>query len=245
MTSRSGLQPKAHYDAILFDMGYTLVFFEPVQNIIVRDALRDVGVERPAEEIGAAVQEVWGRYYQEAETVTFPATEEYDRQVQANLGRSLLSRLGLHVDEETLQTYIESIDARFSRPGVMRSFPEVPEVLTALRDRGYRLGIVSNWSWNLRDRVAQVDLDEFFELVWASAYAGSNKPHPEIFHQSLEQMSLSPERALYVGDSYEHDVIGARNAGLDVVLLDRDGALGVPDCLVIHDLWGLVRLLQA
>jgi putative hydrolase of the HAD superfamily len=245
MTARSGMQAKTRYDAILFDMGYTLVFFEPVQNVIVRDALRDVGVERSAEEIEAAVQKVWGQYYQDARTTTFPATEEYDRQVQANLGRSLLSRLGLHGDEETLQTYMESVDARFSRPGVMRSFPEVPGVLTSLRNRGYRLGIVSNWSWNLRERVAQVDLDGFFELVWASAYAGSNKPHPEIFHQALEKMSLSPERVLYVGDSYEHDVVGARNAGLGVVLLDRDGALETPDCPVIHDLWGVVRLLQA
>jgi putative hydrolase of the HAD superfamily len=126
---------------------------------------------------------------------------------------------------------------------VLRPYPEVVEVLAILKGQGYRLGIVSNWSWNLRNRVAQVGLDGFFEVVWASAYAGCNKPHPAIFHQALARLDLSPDRAFYVGDSYRADVIGARNAGLDVALLDREGAAGDPDCPVIRDLWGLFDLL--
>ena len=43
----------------------------------------------------------------------------------------------------------------------MRPFPEVESVLAALQERDYRLGIVSNWSWNLRERVAQVALGWF------------------------------------------------------------------------------------
>jgi putative hydrolase of the HAD superfamily len=80
-------------------------------------------------------------------------------------------------------------------------------------------------------------------VVWASAYAGCNKPHPGIFFQALVQMGLSAGRTLYVGDSYAHDVVGARNAGLDVVLLDRKGSADEPDCPVIGDLWGLFDLL--
>ena len=117
--------------------------------------------------------------------------------------------------------------------------PEVVEVLTALQEQGYRRGIISNWSWNLRDRAVQVGLDRFFELVWASAYAGCNKPHPQIFEQALAQMDLLPERALYIGDSYTHDVVGARNAGVDVLLMDRPGTAGEVDCPVIGDLWGI------
>jgi len=135
------------------------------------------------------------------------------------------------------------VDSRFSQPGAMRTFPEVPDVLAKLGEQCYRLGIVSNWSWNLRDRVVQAGLDSHFEIVWASAYAGCNKPHPGIFFQALVQMGLSAGRALYVGDSYAHDVVGARSAGVDVALLDRDGNANEPDCHVIHDLWGLFDLL--
>ena len=231
------------YDAVLFDMGYTLIHFEPAQEIIVQEALRGLGAERSVDEIMAAVHVVWGEYYQDAATTTFPATPEYDREAQARLEQGLLTQLGLATDLETWQAYTESVETWFSRPGVMRPYPEVVEVLAALREDDYRLGIVSNWSWNLRDRVSQVGLDDHFETIWASAYAGCNKPHPGIFEQPLVQMGVPADRALYVGDSYEHDVVGARNAGIEVALLDREGTVGEVDCPVIHDLRGVFDLL--
>jgi HAD superfamily hydrolase (TIGR01509 family) len=231
------------YDAVLFDMGYTLIHFEPAQEVIVQEALRELGAERSVDEIMAAVHVVWGEYYCDAATTTFPATPEYDRQAQANLEQGLLHQLGLADDRETWQTFTEAIETRYSRPGVMRPYPEVVEVLTGLREDDYRLGIVSNWSWNLRDRVSLVELDDHFETIWASAYAGCNKPHPGIFEQALVQMGVSADRALYVGDSYEHDVVGARNAGIEAALLDRGGADGDVDCPVIHDLRGVFDLL--
>lgn len=231
------------YDAVLFDMGHTLVHFDPPETAIMQMAMRDAGIERSVEEIRAAVQLVWGEYYRDAATTTFAATPDYDHQTQLRLMRGLLDQFGIRVDDEALEAYEGLIDARFSQPGVMRPFPEVADVLAALQERDYRLGIVSNWSWNLRDRVAQAALDGFFEIVWGSAYAGCNKPHPGIFFQALVQMDLLAGRTLYVGDSYVHDVVGARSAGLDVVLLDRGRTANKPDCPVIHDLWGLFDLL--
>jgi putative hydrolase of the HAD superfamily len=220
-------------------MGYTLIYFEPVQEKIVQEALRTIGAERSVQEINAAVQVVWGAYYAEADTVSFPATEEYSAQVEVELSQGLLAELGVADDEETWRTYRQALEAGFTRPGVIRPYPETFEVLTALQEQGYRRGIVSNWSWNLRDRVEKVGLNPFFELVWASAYAGCNKPHPRIFEQALAQMGLSPERTLYIGDSYDHDVVGARNSGMDVLLVDRPGTAGDVDCPVISDLWGI------
>jgi HAD superfamily hydrolase (TIGR01662 family) len=231
------------YDAVLFDMGHTLVYFASPETRVVQMVLRDAGLVRSEEQIGAAAQLVWGEYYRDAATTTFAATPEYDRQTQLRLMRGLLEQLGLDLDDEAVEAYEAQIDARFSRPGAMCPFPEVPDVLTALQEQHYRLGIVSNWSWNLRERVAQAALDGYFETVWASAYAGCNKPHPGIFHQVLVQMDLAADRTLYVGDSYAHDVVGARSAGLDVVLLDRKGAANGLDCAVIADLWGLFDLL--
>jgi putative hydrolase of the HAD superfamily len=231
------------YDAILFDMGYTLIYFEPIQEVIVQEVLRGFGVKRSVDEIDAAVKKVWGEYFSEAATVDFPATEEYNDLVEVELNRQLLAQLGTASDETTVQAFLQGIESWFIQPGVMRPYPEVVEVLTALQAQGYRLGIVSNWSWNLRDRVAQVALTDFFEIIWASAYAGCNKPHARIFDQAFEQMDLSPDRALYVGDSYKHDVVGARNVGMDAAWLVRDGAADDADCPVIRDLWGVFDLL--
>jgi putative hydrolase of the HAD superfamily len=233
------------YDAVLFDMGHTLVYFEPSEYLIVQRALQSIGAERSVEEINAAVQTVWGEYYRDAATMTFPATPEYDHSSQLRLSQGLLGQLGLEPGEELVQAYTDLLDSLFSQPGAMQTFPEVVDVLETLRKRAYRLGIISNWSWNLRTRVAQVGLQDYFELVWASSYAGCNKPHPGIFHQALAQMELSPGRALYVGDSYRHDIVGARNAGLDAVLLDRKGVAEESDCPVIQDLWGVLDLLES
>jgi HAD superfamily hydrolase (TIGR01662 family) len=210
---------------------------------VIHAVMRDAGIERPVEEMAAAMQAVWGEYYRDAANATFPATPDHDHQTQLRLMRGFLHHLSLAMDDEVAATYERMIDSRFSQPGAMRTFSEVPDVLARLRVQGYRLGIVSNWSWNLRDRVAQAGLAGHFEIVWASAYAGCNKPHPGIFFQALAQMDLPAGRALYVGDSYAHDVIGARSAGVDVALLDRDGKANEPDCPVIHDLWGLFDLL--
>jgi HAD superfamily hydrolase (TIGR01662 family) len=237
-TGRAG-----RYSTILFDMGYTLVYFEPPQEVIVQEALRAAGAARSAVEIQAAVEVVWGEYYRDAAETTFPATEAYDRQRQHDLTQSLLLELGLLGSAETLRVYTDAIESWFSRPGVIRPYPEVHEVLAVLQESGYRLGIVSNWSWNLRERVAQAGLDGHFDLIWASAYAGCNKPHADIFCQALARMAAPRERALYVGDSYVHDVAGARNAGVDVALLDREGVAGDVDCPVIRDLNGVFGLL--
>jgi putative hydrolase of the HAD superfamily len=147
-----------------------------------------------------------------------------------------------------LEAYTAAVEARFSRPDAIHAYPEVVEVLSLLQAKGYRLGIVSNWSWNLKERVAQADLDHFFEVIWASAYAGCNKPHPGIFDSALSQLSppaAPTDRILYVGDSYRHDIIGARNAGLDAMLLDRGGTATATDCPVIRDLWGILDLLTS
>ena len=231
------------YDAVLFDMGHTLVYFDPPEMAVIHAAMQEAGIDRPVEELEGAMQAVWGEYYRDAATATFSATPDHDRQTQLRLMRGFLHHLGLTVDDELLTAYERLVDSHFSRPGAMRTFPEVPDVLAKLGEQCYRLGIVSNWSWNLRDRVVQAGLDSHFEIVWASAYAGCNKPHPGIFFQALVQMGLSAGRALYVGDSYAHDVVGARSAGVDVALLDRDGNANEPDCHVIHDLWGLFDLL--
>lgn len=232
------------YDAVLFDMGYTLIYFDPPQELIVQNALREAGAERSVGEIRAAVDTVWGGYYREAATATFPATQEHDRELESRLRLEFLHELDLRPQPAFVERYSRELEASFNRPGALRPYREVEEVLSTLLQQSYRLGVVSNWSWNLSERARQAGLDRFFEIIWASAYAGCNKPHPDVFAQALARMDVPAERSLYVGDSYEHDVVGARNAGLEPVLLDRDGTATEADCAVIHDLWGVLDLLE-
>jgi putative hydrolase of the HAD superfamily len=104
-----------------------------------------------------------------------------------------------------------------------RPYPEVPAALRALRADGARLVVVSNWDVSLHDALAATGLDSLVDGAVSSAEAGAAKPDPRIFRRALALAGVRPEDAVHVGDSVEHDVAGARAAGVEPVLVVRDG----------------------
>lgn len=101
--------------------------------------------------------------------------------------------------------------------------PGTPAALTRLRQAGLRLAVVSNSDGRAEEALAAVGILGQFEFVIDSQLVGVEKPDPRIFRIALERMGLEPAEGLYVGDIYEVDVIGARRAGLDVILMDPLG----------------------
>ena len=91
--------------------------------------------------------------------------------------------------------------------------------LERLRTAGLRLGVVSNSDGRVEAALAAAGLRDCFEVVIDSALFGSEKPDPAIFRAALETLGVAPDEALYVGDLYEVDVVGARAAGIEGILL--------------------------
>jgi putative hydrolase of the HAD superfamily len=103
-------------------------------------------------------------------------------------------------------------------------YDEVPAALRALRDAGHRLVVVSNWDVSLHEMLRTTGLDTLVDGAISSAEAGAAKPATAIFEQALALAGGGgAQRALHVGDSLEHDVAGALAAGLQPVLVVRDG----------------------
>ncbi len=117
-----------------------------------------------------------------------------------------------------------------------RPYPEVPRALAALRARGHRLAVVSNWDVSLHDVLVRTGLDRLLDAVVVSALAGVAKPDPAIFALALERLGAPAAGAVHVGDDPELDVAGARAAGIDAVLLSRDGVPGPPGVRTIASL---------
>ena len=84
--------------------------------------------------------------------------------------------------------------------------------------------MVSNSDGRVEQALAAAGLRHYFDVVIDSALVGVEKPDPRIFHAALEALGVAPEEALYVGDLYDIDVLGARAAGLDAVSAGRPGA---------------------
>jgi len=123
--------------------------------------------------------------------------------------------------------------------------PDTPAALDRLRAAGLRLAVVSNSDGRAEEALAAAGIRDRFELVIDSQIVGVEKPDPRIFALTLEQLGLPAAAALYVGDVYEVDVIGARRAGLDVILLDPRGEHAGRDVRTAPDVAGAVRLVLA
>ncbi len=117
---------------------------------------------------------------------------------------------------------IDSLWEAHHRVGLWtQAIPGAVDVVTRLRSRGLRIGVISN----AEGQVAR-DLDEAgfrgqLEKVIDSHVVGVEKPDPEIFHIALRELGASAETAVFVGDVPAVDVAGARAAGIAPILLDR------------------------
>ncbi|OAQ21214.1 haloacid dehalogenase type II [Thermosulfurimonas dismutans] len=128
-------------------------------------------------------------------------------------------------------------------------FPEVNFILRELKNRGFRLGIISNID---RDLMAET-LKHFvvdFDLVLTAEEARTYKPDPKIFELAFERIGEPRERILHVGQSLFHDIAPARKLGLKTCWVKRPGRdpygatppTEVETDLVVSDLSGLLAL---
>ncbi|MFC4907092.1 HAD family hydrolase [Actinomadura gamaensis] len=111
-------------------------------------------------------------------------------------------------------------------------FPDVLPALGRLRPR-FELAVISDAQRAFfRPELAATGLAPLFRVAIASGEHGFHKPDPRLFAMALRRLGVPPEQAVYVGDSPDRDMRGARAAGVRPVLLDRGGDLGagLPDC---------------
>ncbi|HEY7481923.1 MAG TPA: HAD-IA family hydrolase [Gemmatimonadales bacterium] len=113
------------------------------------------------------------------------------------------------------------------------------EALDRLRSAGLRLGVVSNADGRVEEALVAAGLRDCFDVVLDSALAGVEKPDPAIFRAALDALGVTAAEALYVGDLYEVDVVGARAAGMEAVLLLADAPEAGADCGCYHSLAAL------
>jgi HAD superfamily hydrolase (TIGR01662 family) len=110
---------------------------------------------------------------------------------------------------------------------------DVRRALPQLKQAGYILGVISNRDKPFLDVLKEHGIDEFIDFSLAAGEVNVFKPEPGVFEHALQRLNLSPQEAIYVGDNYYADVVGARRAGLQPVLYDPLGIFPDPDCATI------------
>jgi putative hydrolase of the HAD superfamily len=155
--------------------------------------------------------------------------------------------LGVRTADAAFDACAEALYAHYAAADAWRVFPEVPPTLAALRARGMRLVVVSNFDARLPPLLDALGLAAAFDHVAYSSRAGAAKPDPSIFHAALQAVGVTAADALHAGDAVVDDVEGARAAGVRALLLDRHDRRPPrpPDVAVIASLDDILPLLHA
>jgi putative hydrolase of the HAD superfamily len=125
---------------------------------------------------------------------------------------------------EGFDDFFDEVFEAFGQATHWELFPETFEVLTLLKERGFELGIITNFDSRFFQVSRALGIHQFFDSVTISSLAGAAKPASKIFSYALSQHMLDPDEVLHVGDHRIEDFEGAQQAGLHTVLIDRSGS---------------------
>jgi len=175
------------------------------------------------------------------------ARTEIDRRVRAggrgsdawrDYFRILLRAVDAPVDSR--EAVIDALADAHAKVGIWTvAIAGAVEAVRAIKQKGYRVGVVSNAEGRVERDLTSAGFGGLFETVVDSHHVGVEKPDPAIFRIALERMSATPESAIFLGDVPAIDVAGAAAAGITPLLLDRFGVYpepGVPTLRSLEEL---------
>jgi len=207
--------------AVLLDALGTLVRLEPPVPRLQRELRSRLGLELDADEVERALATEIAFYREHhLEGRDSAATAA----LRARCTEVLRAALGPPAHQVPAAQLQEALLAALS----FSPFPEVPGALEGLRAAGMRLVVVSNWDCSLHDVLADCGVAGHVDGILTSAQVGAAKPARAIFHHALTVAAVAAVDAVHVGDSPVEDVEGARGAGIEAVLIDREGKTAAP-----------------
>ena len=116
------------------------------------------------------------------------------------------------------------------------------ELLEALKSR-FRLHIITNGFDKVQQfKIENSGIESFFEFVFTAEKVGFKKPHPEIFIQSLKTVNTTAEASIMVGDSFEADILGALNQGMQAIHFNSHNEEVHAKCPIVYSLAELKAL---
>jgi HAD superfamily hydrolase (TIGR01509 family) len=211
--------------ACVFDAGGTLI--HPDWPRLARLAADVAGREFGPAEMGRAMGETLKGLGLETQKTAAPASGETNASDETKrthwVFRRVFAALGL--DDAACDCVAGRLDAAHEERHLWCGpDPDAPRMLEELRREGLRLAVISNTEdGRLRDALEAAGIASHFELLLDSHLVGRRKPDPAIFRMALEGLGVEAHEAAFVGDSYAHDALAARDAGLRAILLDPFG----------------------
>ncbi len=216
---------------LLFDVVGTLVELRNPVGQVYAEAARPHGVELPDWRLGDAFQRVLERA-DPLDYSTFALEDARAQEIEwwRQRVRSTFRAADSTVVFDNFERFFDELFAIYASARGWRLRPSALETLRELAARGHRLGVVSNFDHRLPDLLEELGITSFFECVVIPSSCGSSKPDTAIFTAALEQLGVSPQTTLYVGDDPEKDIAAAESLGLATVDVSELASLtALPD----------------
>jgi HAD superfamily hydrolase (TIGR01549 family) len=203
---------------VLFDLDDTLHDDTYAYHNAAEDVAREVAAEHGIDALAlkaayiAEAEGFWHRLSPEDLHVKLSS-------LRASMWQSALDSVGIGDAAELAQRSAERYNAY--RGKYLTLFPGAVDLLRSLRERGIRLGIVTNGlSETHREKIALLQISEYFDAIFLSDEVGMVKPDPLLFAHACRTLDGAPAHAAMVGDRYDRDIRGALTAGLFTIWLN-------------------------
>jgi len=214
------------YDHLFFDLDNTLWDFSANSRLAMELTLVQNGLLEKLESFDSFFQvyeqinkSLWSDYHSKKITKQILIVERFSKSLQKfNISDLNWQELnGRYLENMALQTGL---------------FPNTLETLGFLKTRGYQMHIITNGFREVqRLKLANCGLAGFFSKVFISEEIQTTKPHRQIFEYALKSTNALKKKSVMIGDSWETDIEGALEFGIDQIMFMNQGLFHVPDLI--------------
>jgi putative hydrolase of the HAD superfamily len=229
--------------AVYFDWFNTLATYDPPREELYQKVLLEYKIDLPLKTIYKGLQLGDRFFFSESGRALMKGKSpseklrEYVRYVQAvgdEGGFSFPIEEQLEIMPKVLKGFT----------GTFKLFAEVLPLFRELKQKQYILGIISNADQTLDTQINRTGLNQYLDVLVTSDLVGVEKPAAPIFLAALTKTRMEASNSIYIGDQYQSDILGALNAGMQAVLVDRyDINSDITGCPRIRSLEKIVKYL--
>jgi putative hydrolase of the HAD superfamily len=206
------------YRHLFFDLDNTLYDFSSNAFIAMKEAFRQLGIfpllssfDDYFSVYAKINDELWAEYREKKISKDLLRATRFER----SLKEFGVTPKITHTEIDDLYLKIMSVQKNL--------FPRTLEILGELKNRGYQLHIITNGFKEVQyDKLQNTGLDNYMTNVFISEDIKSHKPSKEIFEYAIKSCNARKKESIMIGDSWESDIVGAKNFGIDQVFFNPE-----------------------
>ena len=226
--------------AVFFDWMNTLTHAEPDRHEQFCQIAQELGIELSPQKV---IRGIYAAGDQLPAGAPYRWRESEDPEIFIRYLEIILAEAGVKLSRDTVLEILKRI-RRSSKVENYVLYDDVLPTLKKLKKQGLIVGLITSLTKDMNLICGNLGLAPYIDFVVTAKEVGSNKPEPPIFRLALERAGVNASEAVYVGDQYETDVVGARGVGIAPILIDRyDLMPEVSDCPRIHSLTEVAQYL--